>query len=427
MSVVHKLVPAALLATVAGPAHAAVYWFHGVRGNAVSVCFVGDAVTSRPDRVEQVLRYLREFEYSVNVRFDYLGRCPASAVTADGNDSFAGDIRVVLPHTSGTKIPTWAGPEGTGPVPGKGCAMFRSNDGKYCDSTCNKDSNNDRWISWSDAPDDLAANRACLYNLKLGDDPWNATPYLNHTLHEFGHALGLAPRAHARRRGQEPAAPEQTTAAAKLAGTSPRTIGARSCTTGSPACGSNGNYDYTGLSQSDRLGLRILYPEANRRAEYVGATLRPAGNAVVLQLRLGSARREPGVRRHELPLGGEPGHLLQPRRLGAAGAGQLSVPVQLHGFSRPQLLYRRNDQSPAGRRVPASDRRNASGTVAALLSAREISFPTRPPGWSPGSVAVSRLRERSYARPYLSTCDACTVSLGGDCVGQGGCTPPARP
>jgi hypothetical protein len=49
------------------------------------------------------------------------------------------------------------------------------------------------------------------------------------------------------------------------------------------ACGINGNYDSTGLSDYDRLGLRILYPEANRHAEYVGATVRPAGSTVVLQ------------------------------------------------------------------------------------------------------------------------------------------------
>jgi hypothetical protein len=106
MSLVRWLLPAALLASVAGTANAAVYWFHGVRGNTVSVCFVGDAVTSRPDRVSQVLGYLREFEYSVNVRFDYLGRCPASVVKPNGDDFFTGDIRVVLPHTSGTRTPT---------------------------------------------------------------------------------------------------------------------------------------------------------------------------------------------------------------------------------------------------------------------------------------------------------------------------------
>ena len=84
MSLVRGLLPAALLAGAAGAANAGVYWFHGVRDNTVTVCFVGDAVTSRPDRVSQVLGYLREFEYSVNVRFDYLGRCPASVMTPNG-------------------------------------------------------------------------------------------------------------------------------------------------------------------------------------------------------------------------------------------------------------------------------------------------------------------------------------------------------
>ena len=60
------------------------------------------------------------------------------------------------------------------------------------DGSGNYNGNNDGWGSWSNAPDDLAAHRSCLYNLKLGDDPWNDTPYLNHTLHEFGHGLGLS-------------------------------------------------------------------------------------------------------------------------------------------------------------------------------------------------------------------------------------------
>jgi hypothetical protein len=48
-------------------------------------------------------------------------------------------------------------------------------------------------------------------------------------------------------------------------------------------CGINGNYDYTGLSDLDRVALRILYPEDNKLAEYVGTTVRRAGETVVLQ------------------------------------------------------------------------------------------------------------------------------------------------
>jgi hypothetical protein len=50
-----------------------------------------------------------------------------------------------------------------------------------------------------------------------------------------------------------------------------------------PTCGINGNYDYTGLSDLDRVALRILYPEDKGRAEYVGTTLRRAGDMIALQ------------------------------------------------------------------------------------------------------------------------------------------------
>ena len=48
------------------------------------------------------------------------------------------------------------------------------------------------WGSFSNFPNDLPNARACVYNLKLGDDGSGGVAYLNHTLHEFGHALGLA-------------------------------------------------------------------------------------------------------------------------------------------------------------------------------------------------------------------------------------------
>ncbi len=270
------------MASAAETADAALYWFHGVRDDVVTVCFVGDAVTSRPDRVDEVLRTLREFEYSANVRFDYLGSCPASQVQPNGDDYFAGDIRVALPNTAGTKVPTWTGPGGTGPVPGKGCPMFVGVDGKYCGSNCSKNAHNDGWTSWSNAPDDLAANRACLYNLKLGDDPWNAAPYVNHTLHEFGHALGLA-HEHTRDDVEAATCSERgyggDAAEGHLTPYDRRSVMHYLF----PTCAISGNYDYTGLSEYDRLGLHILYPEADRHAEYVGATIRPAGSTVMLR------------------------------------------------------------------------------------------------------------------------------------------------
>jgi hypothetical protein len=49
-----------------------------------------------------------------------------------------------------------------------------------------------------------------------------------------------------------------------------------------PTGGINGNYDNTGLSDMDRLGVHILYPEDVRVAEYVGTTVVQMGEPVNL-------------------------------------------------------------------------------------------------------------------------------------------------
>jgi len=117
--------------------------------------------------------------------------------------------------------------------------------------------------------------------MKLGDDPGNATPYLNHTLHEFGHALGLA---------HEHQRTDATSAICKASG-----FGG-SISTGflTPydrdsvmnyqflSCGINGNYAYTGLSDWDRLGVHILYPESVQVAEFVGTTVVRTTDPIVL-------------------------------------------------------------------------------------------------------------------------------------------------
>lgn len=249
------------------PVHAlaGVYWEQGVRFASVSVCFVGDAVTSQPARVAEILNDIQEFSYAANVRFNSLGSCPASVKQSDGTDRFGGDIRIVIPDTS---------VNGTGPIPGKGCPMFRDAQGTYTGG-------NDGWGSWSNAPDDLKENRSCLYNLKLGNDnPGTGDPYLNHTLHEFGHALGLT---HEHERADV------------NAGCTEKGYGGNATSYLTPydrnsvmhyqftSCGINGNYDNTGLSYDDRLSVHILYPEAQMVAEYAGRTVLRTTEPLVLE------------------------------------------------------------------------------------------------------------------------------------------------
>lgn len=248
-----------LLAVLLGalPAQASLYWQHGVRSTTPSVCFVGDALTSRPDRVQQVLDYIHDFERAANIRFNYLGTCPASIVQSNGNDWFGGDIRVVLPGTSVS---------GTGMVPGNGCPMFLDSNGNY-------NGDNNGWGSWSNPPDELTTNRGCRYNLKLGDDADAfGVPWRNHTLHEFGHALGLA---HEHVRNDVDSATCSASGYGGSASSGHLTPYDRYSVMHYQflTCGIDGNYGHSGLSAWDQLALHILYPEPVRVAELVGRTV----------------------------------------------------------------------------------------------------------------------------------------------------------
>jgi len=253
----------ALLAVAVPAARASVFAGGGVRTSPIDVCFVGDAVTSRPDRVAQVQTFLQEFSFAANIVFTGFGQCPA-ATQAGGKDSYPGTMRVVLPSTSQS---------GTGKVPTLNqCPMFLEN-GTY-------NGKNDGWGSWSNFPNDLTPNRSCLYNLKLGDDPWDGNPYLNHTLHEFGHGLGLA---HEHERSDADKAACATVGGGITTGFltpyDPKSVMHYQF----PACGIDGNYGRNGLSDLDKTALHILYPQAARQAEFQGRTVIPVSAQLQLQ------------------------------------------------------------------------------------------------------------------------------------------------
>ena len=254
-----------------------------------SLCFAGDSVDSRPDRVLNVLGHVRHFEWAANIKFHPPGnktiriqsgqplvatdwRCPSTAAVAGQlPQGDLGDIRVLL--FTPANAAWWK----TDPVGGHGCAIVNYGS------------------SWGATGSGPKLSKWCNFNVKLGDDAPAGTTnyYLNHTLHEFGHKLGL---------GHEHDRSDATCAG----GTAPNgmvssaTNAAGAVINSQPAlfmtpfdkasvmiyviaaCGTTGNYDFTGLSTYDRLALRILYPETNRVAEISGVRVIRTGQPLQL-------------------------------------------------------------------------------------------------------------------------------------------------
>lgn len=148
-------------------------------------------------------------------------------------------------------------------------------------------SNHAQTGSYSHSPWELdnPGNRSCLYNLRLGDNGANGVPYLNHTLHEFGHALGLS-HEHQRKDATcyNPLKDERGSALGYM---TPYDIDSvmhyKFSLDQGHTCDVNGNYDYTGLSYYDKLALHIMYPEDSRVAEFAGRTIIRTGETLNLQ------------------------------------------------------------------------------------------------------------------------------------------------
>lgn len=156
---------------------------------------------------------------------------------------------------------------------------------------------NNGWGSWSAAPWTLnnPESRACLYNLKLGDDGawcpvggefWPCasnpalTPYVNHTLHEVGHAMGLS-HEHVRNDTDPTCIADgygDGVSAGKLTPYDRYSVMNYSFLT----CGIEGNYGNAGLSYYDRLGLHMMYPPNGYPAEFAGQTTIKSGTTLSL-------------------------------------------------------------------------------------------------------------------------------------------------
>lgn len=138
-----------------------------------------------------------------------------------------------------------------------------------------KNIGDNRSASWANAPHevDLPERRSCMYNFRLTD-----TYYLNHTLHEFGHALGLA---HEHDHIDATCWDEDGTVTEGLL--TPYDINSVMHYPYSDGCNAPGDKANTGFSDWDRLSLHILYPEDNRVAEFVGRTVVKEGETLELR------------------------------------------------------------------------------------------------------------------------------------------------
>lgn len=252
------------------------YWFHGVRSRDIIVCFAGNAASARPARVQEIVGHLAQYKYAANIRFlapsgallDAAATsalaCPAATQQPNGDDYYAGDIRVALWGTNVSTNPP-------GKVPGKGCTQ---------DKVAS---------SWSNPPDELALHRSCQYNLVLGDDAdATGTPYLNHTLHEFGHALGLV-HEHARADENAQCVPSDIDEYHVLNGGFISPYDKNSVmhywwpASRVPNCQQTGsNYSQAGLTAYDKLAAHIMYPEDVQTVEFYGDTTIRAGETLQL-------------------------------------------------------------------------------------------------------------------------------------------------
>lgn len=266
------------------------------KGPDFSLCFAGDSVDAISDRVLETLDHLRHFEWAANIKFHPPGnktiriqsgnplvatdwRCPDTGSDENPEEGDLGDIRILLWTPSND--PWWI----TTPVGGHYCRIFNPWDPV-------KKGGPD-WGAIGSGPH---LSKWCNFNVKLSEIHSVGIFYLNHTLHEVGHKLGLGHEfdrsdesldCHFDDENKDPVVGTIENGKRTIAdGVEPK----NECAMMSepmifmtlfdrdsvmhyqfPDCKDIiGNVGSTGFSALDKLALRILYPEDNMFAEFSG-------------------------------------------------------------------------------------------------------------------------------------------------------------
>jgi hypothetical protein len=228
------------------------------RASGLTVCFVGSAVTGNPARVAEIVSDLRWFEWFSGVKFRHVGTCQTAQTTADNLDYYPEDIRLRIRGSNVTVSGTTN--------PGRGCTM------KVVSSSFGGYPNED-------------VDHHCLFNGQLWDDADpTGDPWLNHSLHEIGHMLGLG-HEHLRSdldfskfvaSAQFPNCKSSSRYDKSLTGVFLTPYDSRSVMHyANHDCGVDGNYGTEGLSSLDQMAFHILYPEPQPIAEISGRFVVP--------------------------------------------------------------------------------------------------------------------------------------------------------
>ncbi|MEB3159237.1 MAG: M12 family metallopeptidase [Synechococcus sp.] len=268
-----------LSACFLAPAQAGTFNDANPQPQEISYCFIGNALATQPARVSSLEDALNELSQYGNLKFTRHAECRRAS-----NGEYTTDIRVVIPAAATS---THTNPYGISPVPG-----------------CDKENVGP---SWGQPSTSRKSMKSCLFNVKIGNDNYadhlartgsalgdpsgGSTPFKDHALHEFGHALGLG-HEHSRRDTAEQIKAVQDSpgnSTSYITPYDPKSV--MHYTYPGKESFAPGNYANKGLSTLDKVSLRVLFPESDLKADFSGNTTLIAGktaNLTVANLSLGA-------------------------------------------------------------------------------------------------------------------------------------------